>query len=84
MAPPPPADPPDVSQPASSSSTSPGSSSTTPTLPDPYSSLKPQQQKVVDSISDMGFPRSRVARTVDKLGEDGKKVLHVVCYDNDS
>ena len=43
-------------------------------LSDPYPSMSSESQRFVDSISLMGFPRSRVARSVEKHGKDGKQV----------
>ena len=45
-----------------------------PSLPNPYPQMTPAQQQFVNNISDMGFTRARVARTVEKLGQDHKKV----------
>ncbi len=43
-------------------------------LPDPYNSLSHEMKRFVDNISVMGFPRARVARAAQKLGQDDKKV----------
>ena len=48
-------------------------------LPDPYERLKPETKKFVDNITNMGFMRARVSRTVEKLGEDDKKVEVALC-----
>lgn len=46
----------------------------TSSLPDPFHELSIDAQRLVNSISDMGFPRPRVARAVHKLGENDKQV----------
>ena len=45
-----------------------------PKLPNPYDSLSHEAQRFVENITDMGFPRARVARAVQKLGNDDKQV----------
>ncbi|KFM67683.1 Ubiquitin-associated protein 1, partial [Stegodyphus mimosarum] len=48
-------------------------------LPDPYYELDDNERQVVDSITDMGFSRGQVARTVKHLGMDEKKVVEHLC-----
>lgn len=44
------------------------------TLPDPYHELDCEARGLVDSVAEMGFPRDRVARAVQRLGTQHKKV----------
>lgn len=48
-------------------------------LPDPYFELEETERQFVDSVTDMGFPRDQVARTVKHLGTDDKKVVEHLC-----
>lgn len=41
--------------------------------------MGPDALAVVKHITDMGFPKSRVIRAVQKLGADGKKVVEHLC-----
>lgn len=43
-------------------------------LPDPFAELTTDAQALVQNMAEMGFPRPRVARAVQKLGTDHKKV----------
>ncbi|KAK4311258.1 hypothetical protein Pmani_017235 [Petrolisthes manimaculis] len=47
-------------------------------LPDPFTELTTDAQALVQSMAEMGFPRPRVARAVQKLGTDHKKLLEVL------
>lgn len=44
-------------------------------LPDPFAELTTDAQALVQNMAEMGFPRPRVARAVQKLGTDHKKVF---------
>ena len=57
--------------------------SSSPALPDPYDSLKPETQRFIDNITNMGFMRARVSRSVEKLGENDKKVVFKGFYVGD-
>lgn len=54
-------------------------SSSSPSLPDPYFELEENERQFIDSVTDMGFPRGQVARTVKHLGTDDKKVVEHLC-----
>ncbi|ROT69524.1 Ubiquitin-associated protein 1 [Penaeus vannamei] len=63
------------------SQTTVGSHQYTPTktrLPDPFIELTADAQALVQSMAEMGFPRPRVARAVQKLGTDHKKLIEVL------
>ncbi|XP_071516033.1 uncharacterized protein [Panulirus ornatus] len=47
-------------------------------LPDPFAELTTDAQALVQSMAEMGFPRPRVARAVQKLGTDHKKLIEVL------
>ncbi|XP_053639508.2 ubiquitin-associated protein 1 [Cherax quadricarinatus] len=47
-------------------------------LPDPFAELTTDAQVLVQSMAEMGFPRPRVARAVQKLGTDHKKLIEVL------
>ncbi|XP_066966444.1 uncharacterized protein [Macrobrachium rosenbergii] len=47
-------------------------------LPDPFAELTADAQVLVQSMAEMGFPRPRVARAVQKLGTDHKKLIEVL------
>ncbi|KAG7154571.1 capping protein inhibiting regulator of actin dynamics-like [Homarus americanus] len=47
-------------------------------LPDPFTELTTDAQALVQSMAEMGFPRPRVARAVQKLGTDHKKLIEVL------
>ncbi|KAK7080461.1 hypothetical protein SK128_025037 [Halocaridina rubra] len=47
-------------------------------LPDPFTELTSDAQNLVQSMAEMGFPRPRVARAVQKLGTDHKKLIEVL------
>ncbi|XP_063858771.1 ubiquitin-associated protein 1-like isoform X2 [Scylla paramamosain] len=47
-------------------------------LPDPFGELTTDAQALVQNMAEMGFPRSRVARAVQKLGTDHKKLIEVL------
>ncbi|XP_076048401.1 uncharacterized protein LOC143029589 [Oratosquilla oratoria] len=47
-------------------------------LPDPFIELNHEAQVLVQSVAEMGFPRPRVARAVQKLGVDHKKLIEVL------
>lgn len=49
-------------------------------LPDPFAELTTDAQALVQSMAEMGFPRPRVARAVQKLGTDHKKVSELCKY----
>lgn len=54
-------------------------SSNLPDLPDPYNELNEGDQKFVDAIADMGFPRAQVSRSVKHMGSDEKTVVEHLC-----
>lgn len=54
-------------------------SSSTLSLPDPYNELSEEEKKTVDAISDMGFSRAQVSRSVKHLGSDEKTVVEHLC-----
>jgi len=43
-------------------------------LPDPYPNMSGEAKSLADTISTMGFPRARVARAIQKHGNDDKLV----------
>ena len=43
-------------------------------MPDPYHSLSEEAQRLVDTLTIMGFPRGRTARAVQNIGMDDKQV----------
>ncbi|XP_047740011.1 stress response protein NST1 isoform X2 [Hyalella azteca] len=47
-------------------------------LPDPFSELDSEVQSLVCSVAEMGFPRARVARAVQRLGTQHKKLIEVL------
>ncbi|XP_045135742.1 stress response protein NST1-like [Portunus trituberculatus] len=47
-------------------------------LPDPFGELTTDAQALVQNMAEMGFPRPRVARAVQKLGTDHKKLIEVL------
>lgn len=47
-------------------------------LPDPFAELTTDAQALVQNMAEMGFPRPRVARAVQKLGTDHKKLIEVL------
>ena len=47
-------------------------------LPDPYSNFNPEGKRFINRVTDMGFSRARVARAVEKLGENDKKVSNAI------
>ncbi|KAG0730372.1 Ubiquitin-associated protein 1 [Chionoecetes opilio] len=47
-------------------------------LPDPFTELNTEAQGLVQNMAEMGFPRPRVARAVQKLGTDHKKLIEVL------
>lgn len=42
--------------------------------PDPYMAMSVEARRFVDSLVSMGFSKPRVARAVEKLGQDAKEV----------
>lgn len=46
---------------------------------DLYNRLTKEAQGCVDKLTSMGFPRDRVARAVQKLGQDEKEVVEYLC-----
>ncbi|CAH1797259.1 unnamed protein product [Owenia fusiformis] len=51
-------------------------------LPNPYPRLSSEHKLLVDNISAMGFPHTRVARAVEKYKEDDKMVVDYLCSVN--
>ncbi|XP_077989172.1 ubiquitin-associated protein 1-like isoform X1 [Glandiceps talaboti] len=49
------------------------------TLPNPYSMMSSKERQFTDRITAMGFPQHRVARAVQRLGEDDKQVVDTLC-----
>ncbi|RXG54644.1 hypothetical protein Avbf_15010, partial [Armadillidium vulgare] len=47
-------------------------------LPDPFTQLTEDAQTVVQNMAEMGFPRDRVARAVQKLGTEHKNLPEVL------
>ncbi|KAF2365343.1 Ubiquitin-associated domain [Trinorchestia longiramus] len=47
-------------------------------LPDPFLELDSDVQNLVCSVAEMGFPRARVARAVQRLGTQHKKLIEVL------